>query len=265
MIAIKLLGGLGNVMFQIATIEYLGKVFEQEVCYTDIDQWMDDLVEQWPWSIHGQEYLTIFPKINFYKNHTERFIPQRRQDVQFRFIQLGAQNWDLFVGYFQSEKNFPDRPFIEDLFQPSERIIGLMSKYNVLFNLPTCSINVRRGNYLNLGNHHPCLGIDYYRKAIDIMKAKGVSRFLIFSNDLNWCRNNFIGDEFTFINDIDYVELFLMSKCSNHIISNSSFAWWGAWLGETPEKTTIAPNVWFGNYLPAEHAADIIPARWLKI
>jgi hypothetical protein len=265
MIAINLLGGLGNVMFQIATIEYLGKAFGQEVCYTDVDKWMDDLVEQWPWSQHGQEYLSIFPAINFYKNHTERFIPQRKQNVQFRFTQLGAQHGDLFTGYFQSEKNFPDRPFVENLFRPADRVLGLMAKYDVLFNVPTCSISVRRGNYRNLENFHPCLRIDYYQKAIDIMKTKGASRFLVFSNDLNWCRNNFIGDEFVFVSDIDYVELFLMSKCANHIISNSSYAWWGAWLGETPAKTIIAPSVWFGNYLPAEHDADIIPERWLKI
>jgi hypothetical protein len=61
------------------------------------------------------------------------------------------------------------------------------------------------------------------------------------------------------------VELFLMGKCNHNIISNGSFAWWGAWLGESPNTIIIAPDVWFGNFLPTDHALDIVPQRWLKI
>jgi hypothetical protein len=103
-------------------------------------------------------------------------------------------------------------------------------------------------------------------QAIDFMKSNGVEKFLITSNDMQWCRNNFIGDEYCFIEEIDYWEMFLMARCDYHIISNSSFGWWQAWLQETIDKTiVVAPLKWFGEAMPIDHEADIIPTRWLKL
>jgi hypothetical protein len=265
MISIKLQGGIGNAMFQIATIETLGQKHGQLVCYTNVDAWLDDSIENYAWIRHAEEYLTIFPNIDFYKNHNERFRVIRKIDVPFRYTKIEADNGYLLNGYFQSEENFPDHEFIKNLFAPSDRIKEGLNKYNSLLQGISCSIHVRRGNYRNLQNYHPVLTLEYYNKAINIMKSNGVTRFLVFSNDQNWCKNSFIGDEFTFVEDIDYIELFLMSKCPFHIISNGSFAWWGAWLGDTEKTSVIAPEVWFGNNLPTDHALDIVPKRWLKI
>lgn len=264
MISIILQGGLGNVMFQVATIETLGKKHNQLVCYTNIDGWLDNLIENYAWTKHAEEYLTIFPKINFYKNHDERFVG-KRINVPFRYTYVEADHGYLFNGYFQSEQNFPDKDFIKDLFTPSDKVKGMLTKYNSLLRGSTCSIHVRRNNYRNIQNFHPVLNVEYYNKAINIMKSNGITRFLVFSDDHNWCRYSFVGEEFIFVEDIDYAELFLMSKCNHHIISNGSFGWWGAWLGETEKTIVIAPEVWFGNNLPTDHALDIVPYRWLKI
>lgn len=267
MIAIHLqdYGGLGNTMFQIGAIETLGVKHTQEVCYTNIDGWLDSLIYNYTWTKHAEDYLTIFPNINFYKNHNERFVAKRRIDVPFRYTYMEADHGYLFNGYFQSEKNFNDYNFVRGLFAPSDKVQSLLSKYNPVLQGITCSIHVRRNNYRNLQNYHPVLNTEYYTKAINIMKSNGVTRFLVCSDDHNWCRYNFIGEEYVFIEDVDYVELFLMSKCTHHIISNGSFGWWGAWLGETPTTITIAPEVWFGNNLPTDHALDIVPQRWIKI
>jgi hypothetical protein len=185
--------------------------------------------------------------------------------VPFRYTRAEADHGYLFSGYFQSEKNFPDKQFVLDLFTPASRVGDAVAKYTPLLSGVTCSIHVRRNNYLNLQNYHPVLNVDYYNKAISIMKNNGVTRFLIFSDDQNWCRYNFIGDEFSFIKDVDYVELFTMARCTYHIVSNGSFGWWGAWLGEAEKTIVIAPEVWFGNNLPTDHALDIVPNRWLKL
>jgi hypothetical protein len=220
MIAITLQGGIGNVMFQIAAIEYMGKEFHQEVCYTNVDSWIDHSMNNYAWMKHAEEYLTLFPKIDFYKNHTSRFPMGRKVDVPFRFTRVEADHGYLFTGYFQSEKFFPDGGFVRDLFTPNDGVKASLGKYDSLLGGITCSINVRRGNYLNLRNRHSVLNMDYYAKAVNLARGLGVSRFLIFSNDLEWCKNVFIGDEFLFIKEKDYIELFLMNKCTHHIISN---------------------------------------------
>ena len=265
MISIKLIGGICNAMFGIATIETFGKNLGQEVCYSNVDEWIDFIVDNYVWERHAEDYLEIFPNIDFYKNHYQRFKGNKRIDVGFRYTALDVQEGTLLNGYFQSEKNFPDRQFIEWLFEPSDKIKANLVTYGNLLQGHTCSIHVRRGNYLNLQNHHPVLSMDYYGRAIKAMEPFKIDRFLVFSNDINWCKNNFIGNQFTFIQDIDYVELYLMASCNCRIISNSSFGWWGAWLYEKADTVVCAPEVWFGNSLPQDHAADIIPQRWLKL
>lgn len=263
MISINLMGGLGNVMFQIATIEYLGKAFNMDVTYTNVDEWLNGLKNK-HWLSHAEDYVDIFPNLDLYKNHNKRFIAKRRAEVVFRYRDLGAEDGDLFVAYFQSERNFGDSGFVKWLFTPSDFIKKRVAEYDHLFNGTTCSISVRRGNYLNYPLLHPALGADYYKRAIEHMKSEGVKKFFIFSNDIHWCKYNFWGDEYRFIEDVDYVELFLMNRCNHHIISNSSFGWWGAWLQEQQDTITIAPKDWFGMQMEEDCAADIIPARWLK-
>ena len=264
-ISINLMGGLGNVMFQIATMEYLSKVFDIDVCYTNVDTWLDDLITNYYWETHAEDYLKAFPNLDLYKNHNKRFIAKRRAEVVFRYTALAPEDGDLFIGYFQSEMNFTDREYVKNLFKPSEEIINKVATYDNLFEGITCSLNVRRRNYLNFKEIHPPCSLDYYKKAIGTIRNYGVDKFIVFTDDMNWCKNNFNGDEFVFVEDIDYVELFLIAKCHHHIIANSSFSWWGAWLGEEVESKIIAPQKWFGSFLPEDHAADIIPERWKKI
>lgn len=266
MISIKLMGGLGNVMFQIATIEWLGREYGKEVCYANVDVWVHELSGIYQGSAsHAEEYLFAFPNVNFYKHHDHRFIPKRNCEVPFRYTDSLPEDGDLFIGYFQSEKNFPDSEFIKWLFQPSEQIRTSLEKYNDLFLGDTCSIHVRRGNYTNWGDIHALQQLDYYTDSFSFLAKKGINKFLVFSDDLFWCRNNFAGDQFVFIEEVDYISLFLMAKCTHHIMSNSSFSWWGAWLGEKPNTTVVAPVRWFGPLMPTDHEADIIPPRWLKL
>ena len=268
MISIMLKGGLCNAMFQIATIEYLGKKFNMDVCYTNVDTWLGEIMQYSNTYSHAEDYLKIFPNMDLYKNHNKRFIAKRKYEVLFRYNDCLPEDGDLFVGYFQSEKNFPDRKFIENLFTPSNFIKKEILKYDSLFHGVTCSIHVRRGDYLNWEEVHPVLDIDYFTRAMLFLESfnMNITKFLIFSDDIAWCKNNFIGDKFVFMNNIDYIDLFLMAKCSHHIISNSSFAWWGAWLQETDQKITIAPEKWFGSSMPIDHGADIIPRnRWAKM
>jgi hypothetical protein len=149
-------------------------------------------------------------------------------------------------GYYQSELYFKHcEETIRELFQPSDEVIAKLSKKYV-FTGQTCSVHVRRGDYVNNKVHDVC-DLDYYNRAIKYVKEKAnIQQFVIFSDDIAWCRNNFKGN-FTFVEgNHDIEDLFLMSTCDHNIIANSSFSWWGSWLNKNPDKLIISPTNWFG-------------------
>lgn len=126
------------------------------------------------------------------------------------------------------------------------------------------SIHVRRGDYLN----HPEIGvldIEYYKQAVAYIKSKVESpMFFIFSDDLDWCKDNFrfidspilVEDSKTEIDD-----LILMSKCKHNIVANSSFSWWAAWLNSSLDKIIISPKNWM-RVNPKNH--KWVPDKWLQ-
>ncbi len=136
---------------------------------------------------------------------------------------------------------------------------------NSIKNSNSVSLHVRRGDYLKIKNIN-VLDVDYYMKAVDYIK-KNVEKpmFYIFSDDLDWCKNN-LG----FLNNCNYVDLTqteiddlkLMSFCQHNIIANSSFSWWGAWLNQNPKKIVIAPKEWLIN---DPGSSNVILSDWIKL
>ena len=141
---------------------------------------------------------------------------------------------------------------------------NLKEKYPVIFNNKTTSVHIRRGDYLNYPNFHPTQSQEYYYNCIEKLSSD-TDFFIFFSDDTTWCKNHFKEKNFLFIeNEKDYLSLLLMSFCSNNIISNSSFSWWGAWLNKNNYKQVIGPKIWFGPGLN-HNTSDIIPENWIKI
>ncbi len=88
----------------------------------------------------------------------------------------------------------------------------------------------------------------------------------MFNGMREWCKNNFIGSRFIFVDEIDYASIILMSKMKHHIIANSSFSWWGAWLSTFNDKIVIAPKKWFGGRKAGlEDRMNLIPKNWIRI
>lgn len=185
-------------------------------------------------------------------------------------------------GYFQSEKYFGDEESVKalknELTKGKEDILtstDLITKiYHDIKNSESVSLHIRRGDYLTPGIIETYGGIctdEYYDKAIAMIRETfPEARFFIFSNDIEWCKEKFVGDKnILFVNTIginldlednikigksdkdiseyrDLAELYLMSACKHHILANSSFSWWGAWLSDY-EGMTIAPSKWLNN------------------
>ena len=210
MISCKLYGGLGNYLFQIGAMYSLSNNVGFDIKKT--------------YQVHNNitTYLSnILRKVNF----TSINVSNIYFEPQFNYTPLPTRDNILFDGYFQSEK-YLDRELILDLYSIDKDSFNYInSKYNNI--LPnSVSVHVRRGNYLTRQDRHPVQNINYYNTAL--AEFTECDNILVFSDDIKWCKENFVGDKFTFIEgEADYIDLWLMSLCNHNIIANSSFSWWG--------------------------------------
>lgn len=130
----------------------------------------------------------------------------------------------------------------------------------------SCSLHIRRGDFLEKSMWQGICTDDYYDKAMKLMQQRfGDIDYFIFSNDIAWCREKFVGDKFHFI-DCNHgadawQDMYLMSCCKNHINANSSFSWWGAWLNPVEGGVTVCPS----RFLSDRVVKDIYPDSWIKI
>jgi hypothetical protein len=255
MIYIHPVGGLGNFLFHIAAIWSLAKDNNDDLCLLDVDAKIKIMKRDEIWNApHADDYRFLF---NRFPNKNGIVVQQLH--YPFIYAPLVYRPEYEYCGYFQSEKNFNHRRNdILKLFGHPIEFEGRINKYSHLFG--NISIHVRRGNYLYYPNIHPQQSMDYYNTAISMLPTD--LKILIFSDDIPWCRENFIGDKFVFIDEIDYISLYVMSKMKYHIITNSSFSWWGAWLSVYDDKIVIAPKKWLGDGI--EDTKDLIPDSWIK-
>lgn len=186
--------------------------------------------------------------------------------------------------YFQTEKYFKnvedlirsDYEFKDDYLNPCKEFISQ-------FNGKVVSLHVRRTDYVNLQNYHLPCSLKYYERALEEFSEE--TPVLIFSDDIEWCKQQeiFSGDRFYFSENteqyshvhkdadgqhrkslVPYTDLCLMSLCSDAIIANSSFSWWGAWLISNPDKKVIAPDTWFGPDASDIDSSDLVPDSWIR-
>ena len=161
-------------------------------------------------------------------------------------------------GYFQSYKYFEHcQDYIRELLTPKN-----MDDINLFRGV--CGIHVRRGDYLKFPNIHPTQTMDYYNKAIELIPA---NKFLVFSDDVGWCKQNFKGSRFVVTEEVSGdVDFRMLTACNYFIISNSSFSWWAAWLSAHEDKVIISPKKWFGKELDkSSPIVDLIPPEWIQI
>lgn len=175
----------------------------------------------------------------------------------------------VLCGYYQSPKYFLEYDEqIRELFAPTPEIEAVITEKKWNFE-NSLAIHVRRGDYLQLSNTHPPLPIQWYQRALETVGSKFETVY-IFSDDIAWCRGQSIFQELNpiYVQEPDYISLHIMSKCSAHIIANSTFSWWGAYLARETRKV-VYPRQWFGPDGPATFKLeDLIPGentRWIGI
>lgn len=202
-----------------------------------------------------------------------RYVRQKGPGYDSTILEL--PNNVCLEGFWQSEKYFLDiRALLKNEFTLRNSLAGkVVQSAETIRACTAVSLHVRRGDYLtnpHAARHHGVCDMDYYVRAIQCMREKfPAAHLFIFSDDPEWTQANLRFDlPITFVSVAeaggDGCEIVLMSMCRHHIIANSSFSWWGAWLGDSPEKTVIAPARWFADPL-RNVAADIVPDGWLRL
>lgn len=269
MIYLNLKGGLGNMMFQIAATKSISLSLKTDFSFPNLRNhliYLSSEMQYNPKVNYCNEYLNL-PFLKNVKTENPTF-PVNTITFPFHYQNILINSTSIRIdGFFQSEKYFQKhKEQILEMFAPEEKTLDyLTSKYVDLLDKQTTSIHVRRGDYIRNSNHHFVQGLDYFNQGIKMLDSK-TDKFLIFSDDIDWCKKNFEGEKFSFIeNEKDYNEIYLMSLCKNNITSNSSFSWWGAWLNKNENKTVVGPKNWFGPALQSLKTDDIIPESWIKI
>lgn len=258
-VSISLQGGLANNLFQISCAYSYSKTNNKELILLNKKK---GIVHN-PLNFYKENVLKNITLFEDYKFSNFKEITEK----SFSYEKLPKENGDVMLsGYFQTEKYFQEyKKEIQDLFISEKHISTLKDKYKNLFIETTCSIHVRRGDYLSFPHIHPVQNMNYYMKAIKSMPKNTI--FLIFSDDIEWCKSNFpdIPEKFILISgQKDYEDLYLMSLCDNNIIANSSFSWWGAWLNRNENKKVVAPSTWFGSAASYD-TKDLYCENWIKI
>lgn len=182
------------------------------------------------------------------------------REPEFAFTPVPRRPGLRLYGYLQSEKYFGKfSGAVRRLLTP--RVTVSRTSY-----LGVASVHVRRGDYLAKPECHPPLAVDYYERAAMALRHHGIGEFLVFSDDPVWSEEHLVRGRrgWALAEPADEVEhLAQMAACEAHVIANSSFSWWGAWLDPSLLKVVVAPRRWFGRALASDHPTDdLIPAGW---
>ena len=236
----NLQGQLGNQLFQIATALAYAWDFDAIPVFPDLNR------HDFRLSYHRDR---IFFRLSA-KTPSRLFIKTFNESSWDSPTRIPNYNADIQLnGYFSSWAHFDHyRQRILEKFAPSDAIEDyLQAKYGDLISHPnTVSLHVRTFNYMiHHTKTHPFLGLEYYQMAIQLFPPDTI--FVIFSDRINWCKQHFpqLNNNFVFIEGNDAVaDLFLMSMMKHHIIANSTFSWWGAYLNHNPHKIIVAPKSW---------------------
>ncbi|MGL5933407.1 MAG: alpha-1,2-fucosyltransferase [Cetobacterium sp.] len=285
---IKFHGGLGNQMFQyclyknlllrnydvIADLSFFKKVkshngFELEKIFCLELKKCDLNLENFLFSkkIFFKLQRSILKKIKRFKIYT---FSDTLYDEK---ILIDECKTILYEGYWQSEEYFQNikEEILKDFTFPEIEDENNLKFLKNIELTNSVSIHIRRGDYVG----HPQLDglapIEYYQSAIKYIK-KNIENpiFYIFSNDLDWCKENLDLNQNECIlvegngGEKSYIDIQLMSKCKHNIIPNSSFSWWGAWLNQNKNKIVIAPERWFSLESKFKYD-DIVPKNWIKL
>ncbi len=287
MIKVRIIGGLGNQMFQYAAAKSLAIRNNSKVsanvsafsdykthplrinelnCDCEFDYKADIKYKLLDLRFFGKFFSKVLSLFNNF--YVEKELPFDRGFFDFK-------DNSVLVGYFQSEKYFDDiRELLLKEFTLKSELEGMdLVIAKQILNTNSIAIHVRRGDYVSVksaNDVHGVCGKEYFEKALSHMERLCLltdsSTLFVFSDDILWCKENLLFEYRTVFVDGNAekpeIDILLMSMCKHQVISNSTFSWWGAWLNSNPDKCVIAPFRWFRTL---HDSTDIVPVKWVRL
>ena len=294
MIVVKLIGGLGNQMFQYAAGRYLAWLHKTELLM-DTSYLEKDPAGNYTKRKLELDVFHIDLKIattadieRFNIKNANKFLRlfQRKLPILFKNLYVAESG----TTYHREFLSYPANTYLDGFwqselyFKPIESVLvndfvlkDPLNKDNKewLKKIESCesvSMHIRRGDYISNASaqsHHGSCSPDYYKKALEYIKEKHKKvEIFVFSDDLEWCNANLKMQETLHFVDANqkenlHLDMFLMSHCRHNVIANSSFSWWAAWLNRNNEKIVIAPLKWFNDTTIKTY--DLIPKEWIRL
>jgi Glycosyl transferase family 11 len=283
-IVVRLTGGLGNQMFQYATglslalrhgVELvldtswtleMGRAYELDCFQPDARLCPVGKVGRVP---NTSRMVRVLQRLRPSRRPWLHVITENHHTNEFDAAVLHAPDDTYLCGYWQFEEYFSahESEVRQSLRFPAltgdaERIAQEVQRTQAV------SVHVRRGDYLK-HEHLRILDVGYYTRATQkVIEVVGDARIFVFSDEPQWCAENLEFKSPTTVVDRsfdpqrDWEDMCLMSLCDHHVIANSTYSWWGAWLNPSPEKIVVAPARWVGS---DHRAGDPVPRRWVRI
>lgn len=292
MVVVRLQGGLGNQMFQYAAGRAVAHRLDAPL-FLDVSSYPDIrgreyLLGAYPIraEIATEKHIASFPPAScclaarLWRAGMERF--RRRQDAMtfcephYHYASaIESLSGDVYLdGYWQSWRYFESvsDEVAEELTLASTPPEGVRQLAEEVRRAESVSVHVRRGDYVDdatLDGLYNVLTPEWYKKAAGLA-CEGLSspRFYVFSDNPDWARENLdLGAPMTVVDHTEgnaREDMRLMQMCRRHIIANSSFSWWGAWL-DRRGGMVVAPKTWFGPGRRHRKTEDLYPLGWRRV
>jgi|694.fasta_scaffold13289_14 hypothetical protein len=251
MITCNFHGRLGNNLFQIATVISLSKQIG-----------VDFILPELTHAGHRGDIPVDLSMFGYDFNRGSYECETEYNEKEFEYVKINPKDKLRLGGFFQSWKYFEDikEDLLNKYFIPSQNVLKSLKRYDISKN--SLGISVRRGDYLMLQHNHCVLDTTYYQEILNTYFQNNIDQIFVFSDDLDWCKLVF-GTDVHYVQDTTGTQLFLMSKMKHLILSNSTFAWWGAYLNQQ-NGIIIAPDPWFGSDNSDININDLYCDNWIR-
>jgi hypothetical protein len=287
-VIVRLIGGLGNQLFQYAyALSLVGKGYRVKLDISEFDTYT--LHGGFSLGAYGQgieiasdaevnaltrvgPLSTVLRKLQGKKSR--RVI--RESNFSFDEKMLLPEDNHYLVGYFQSEKYFENiRGELQEFLSLEYKLSDYSRRVfeDIKNSVVSVSVHIRRGDYVSdqsAYRTHGVCSLEYYSAAIKHLE-EGHSEvdFYIFSDDINWVKENLKVKRAQYIASEQKrfagEDIYLMSQCDHNIVANSSFSWWGAWLNDNSRKEVIAPQQWYADPEMQRLSKPLVPADWIRL
>jgi hypothetical protein len=294
MITVKIIGGLGNQLFQYALGRHLAEIHNTSLAL--------DITGYETYKLHSYSLWAFNIRENFASPEETASLTVRKQRVMERLsARLLHRRPKLAPTHIREERSqhyrfnpdilsLPDGVYLDGYWQTEKYFIDIAGiirreasvKFSqigkdkeiaqVIDSVESVSLHIRRGDYVSNPKTHHARGTcdlnHYFRCVEQLCRRVTNPHFFIFTDDPQWARDNLnLSYPTTFVDhnnaDKNYEDLRLMSQCKHHIIANSSFSWWAAWLNPREDKMVFAPKRWLA--ASYQNCPDIVPTQWITL